>query len=119
MSFIFNFLLKNPAAVISISYSIKKRQFCQNCIILWIKKVNRMSFFSDFHRKITSLMPIFCQEDVHSRKNTLLSSPYFIKKRPVSQKHGALMSVFQFFYEKFPAVKPIFYKKTSILQKLL
>ena len=87
----------------------KNRQFCQNYIILWIKKVNRMLFFFPiFHGKVASLMPIFCQESVHSQKNPLLSSPYFIKKRPFSQKHCALMSVFQNFYEKLPAVKPIF-----------
>ena len=87
----------------------KNRQFCQNYIILWIKKVNRMLFFFPiFHGKVTSLMPIFCQESVHSQKNPLLSSPYFIKTRPFSQKHCGLMSVFQNFYEKLPAVKPIF-----------
>ena len=83
--FFFKFEMKNPAAVMPISYLIKKRQFCQNWFILWIKKVNRMSFFSDFNGKITSLIPIFCKENVHSGKNTMLFSPDFIKKkRPVS-----------------------------------
>ena len=78
-----------------------------------------MAFFPEFHGKITSLMSIFCKENVHSGKNTMLSSPYFLrKKRPVSQKQNALMTFFQIFYEKPPAVKPIFRQKKSILSKL-
>ena len=117
MSRFFNFYMKNP--MLSCPYLIKNPSILSklNCIMDQKSQQDAL-FFRIFHGKITSLMPIFCQEDVHSRKNTLLSSPYFIKKRPVSQKHGALMSVFQFFYEKFPAVKPIFGKKTSILFKL-
>ena len=38
-----------------------------------------MSFVPEFHRKIASLMLIFCKENGHSRKNNL-SSLYFIKK---------------------------------------
>ena len=37
--------------------SSKKRQFCQK-YTLWTKKVNRMSFFSIFSRKITDLRTI-------------------------------------------------------------
>ena len=44
-------------------------------------------FLQFFSEKIASLIPIFCQENVHSQKKTLFSSQYFIKKRAVSQKH--------------------------------
>ena len=68
----------------------------------------------------------------------MLSSlyPYFVKKRPISKYHCALVSIlcqknahspktkcshvifFQFFHEKPPAVKPVISHKTSILSKL-
>ena len=56
-----------------------------------------MPFFSKFSRKIIALMPTFCQENVHFIKITLLSCPYFVKKRPFSQKYIALMSFFYTF----------------------
>ena len=64
------------------------------------------------HEKITALMHIFCQKNVNFLKNTLLTCPYFVKKRPFSQKHCAFMSLFfQFFYEKPPPLMPIFGQK--------
>ena len=50
-----------------------------------------------------------------SLKNTLLSCPYFVKKRPFSQQHCALMI---FFHEKHPAVMPIFGWIKWIVSKL-
>ena len=107
----FNFFMKNH--LLSCPYSVKKHQFCQNYIIGWAKKVNRMPiFFPISHEKITALMPIFCQKNVHSLKNTILPCPYFVKKRPFSQNHCALMSLFfQIFHEKPPALMPIFGQK--------
>ena len=84
----FNFFFKKPTAVMPIFG--KKRQFCQNYTILWAKKVNRMPFFLIFREKTKTLMPIFCQPNVHSIKNTLFSCPYFVKKRPFFQKHRPL-----------------------------
>ena len=50
----------------------------------------------------------------------MLSSPYFIKKRPVSQKHCGAMLFLQNFQEKIPAVKLIFGQKdiNSVKTKL-
>ena len=97
----------------------KNRQFCQNYLYYGSKKSIGCSFFFPiFYGKITSLMPIFCQENVHSQKNTMLWSSYFIKKRPVFQKHCALMSVFQNFHENSLLSSPYLVKKTSILSKL-
>ena len=68
----------------------------------------------------------------------MLSSlyPYFVKKRPISKYHCALVSILcqksshspkrkcsnvifsQFFHEKPPALKPVISQKTSILSKL-
>ena len=73
----FKFHMKNT---LSCSYLTKNCQFCQNYTILLAKKVNRMPFFPIFHVKITALMPMLCQKDVHSLKNTLLSYPYCIEK---------------------------------------
>ena len=64
------------------------------------KKSIGCPFFPIFHEKITA--PIFCQKKVHSLKNTLLLCPYFVKKRPFSQKHNAPMSFFSNFSWKTP-----------------
>ena len=58
----------------------KKRQFYQPALYYGSKKSIGCPLYPIFHGKITSLMPIFCQENVHSRKNTLLSYPYFVEK---------------------------------------
>ena len=49
------------------------------------------AFFSDFSGKITAPMPIFCQKNVNSLKNTLLSCPYYVKKYLFFRKHDTLM----------------------------
>ena len=81
---------------------------------IWSKNVNSVNttlfyghkiqqdalFVPLFHEKITALMPIFYQKCVYSLKNTLLSCPYQSKKRPFSQKHGALMCFFFKFFMK-------------------
>ena len=82
--------------------------------------VNRMPIFLlIFHVKLTALMPLFCQKNVYSLKNTMLSFPYLVEKRPFSQKHRALMC---FFFSKFSwktsAVVHMIGQKTSILSKL-
>ena len=48
MFFFFNFLTKNPCFQAHI-WS-KKRQLCQKYTLLWAKKVNKMSLFSDLHK---------------------------------------------------------------------
>ena len=64
-------------------------------------------------------MLILYQKYVYSLNNTLLSSPYFVKKIPFSQKHCALMSFFfQNFHEKPLLSSPYLVKRTSILSKL-
>ena len=79
-----------------------------------------MPFFSDFSRKNRLSHVHILSRKHHSRKNTLLSSPYFIKKRPVSQKHCGAMLFLQNFQEKIPAVKLIFGQKdiNSVKTKL-
>ena len=96
----------------------QKRQFCQKLIVLWIKKVNRTSFFSDFHRKITSLMPIFCKEDVNYRKKNLLSSPYFIKKTSALSKTRCSDVIFSKILWKTPSClsRPYLIKKRQLCQ---
>ena len=69
MYFFLHFVLKKP--LLSCRYLVKKRQFCQNCIILLAKKVNIISFFP-ISRKNTALIPIFFQKTINS-KNTLMS----------------------------------------------
>ena len=56
---------------------------------LWANKVNRMPGFLIFNEKINAFIHIFCQKNVNSLKNTLLSCPYFVKKGVFSQKHNA------------------------------
>ena len=62
------------------------RQFCQHYTISWAKKVNTMLFLSNFSQEITALMPIFCQKNLHSPKNTMFSYPYLIKKSSILWK---------------------------------
>ena len=75
-------------------------------------------FFSILYEKMTALMPRFCQENVHSLKNTLLSCPYFSKKRPFPQKQGAILIHFVFkFLTKNPLLScPYLVKKRQFCQ---
>ena len=80
----YNFLQifhEKPQAVMPIFVRKKKRQFSQHYTILWAKKVNRMPpLFPIFDEKITALMPILCQKNVHSLNNTLLSCSVFFPR---------------------------------------
>ena len=75
-------------------YLVKNRKFCQNYPILWAKKVNRMHFFPILHEKISALMPIFCQKNVHSVKTQCFFAHILSTKPPSCQKHVTLMSYF-------------------------
>ena len=75
-----NFMINIP---LSCPCLVKKRQFCQNYTILWAPKVNRMPFFRFISNKITTLMPLFRQKNVHSLKITMLSCPYFVIKTSI------------------------------------
>ena len=94
----------------------KKRQFSQNYILLWTKKVNRIPLFSEFLRKKsllscpyfvkkqTALMSILCQKTIHSVKNMvlscnfckafhkkpILSCPYLVIKRQFCENYTIL-----------------------------
>ena len=81
---VFNFYMKSP--LLLCPHLIKKSQFCQNYIILWIKKINRMPFIYDFLRKNYYSHAHFCQKNVHSLKNTLFSRPYFVRKTSIFSK---------------------------------
>ena len=87
----FKFCMKNPLVVIS---KLVKTSFLAKLHCLWANKVNSMPFFSDFSGKITAPMPIFCQKNVNSLKNTLLSCPYYVKKYLFFRKHDTLMFFF-------------------------
>ena len=75
MSFFLKCYMKNP--LLSCPYLIKKTSILSNYIILWIKKVPRVSFFSDF-----------------LRKNHLSYAHILFRKRPFSTKRTALKSIF-------------------------
>ena len=92
----FYFFTKNP--LLSCPNFVQKTSILSKLHCLWANKFNRMPFFSDFLRKNTALMPIFSQKNVNSLKNTLLSCPYFVKKRLFSQNYDALMSFFLIFF---------------------
>ena len=82
------------------------------------KKSIGCSFFPDFLRKNHLSHANILSRKRQLTKNTMLSSSYFIKKRPVFQKHCALMSVFQNVHENSLLSSPYLVKKTSILSKL-
>ena len=92
ISFFLNFFMKNH--LLTSPYLVKRRQFCQNYTIFWVKKVNRYPAFPIFHGKITVLLPIFIKKrpfskkhryshvhisskNVHSHKNTFFSYHFF------------------------------------------
>ena len=68
-------------------------------------------FFPIFHEKIPALMTIFCQKNVHSLKNKLLSCLYFVKKSILSKTLRSHVIFFSNFSWKTPAVMPIFGQK--------
>ena len=95
----FQIFMKNP--LLSCPYLVQKKVTSVKTTLQYRpKKSKGCPFFSPrfFTKKISALMPIFCQKNVHSLKNS-----------------GALMSFFQIFYQKPPALMPIFGQKTSIL----
>ena len=76
-------------------------------------------FFSIFHEKMTFLMPIFCQKNFNSLKNTLLSCPYFVRKTSLLSKKRCSHVIFFKYFMKSPMLScPNLLKRTSILSKL-
>ena len=103
-------IMKNP--LLSCPYLIKKRQFCQNNTILWAKEVSRMPFFSDFSRKNYRSYAHILWKNVHSLKNTLLSSLYFVKKTSILSKTLCSYVIFSKFSWKIPLLsRPYLVKK--------
>ena len=98
---IFQYFMKNP--LLLYPYLVKKRQFCQNYAMWLPKKVSRMLIFPFCIKKIAALMPkkppfsknhnalipIFCQKNVSSLKNTPISCDFFhvFHKNPLLSWH--------------------------------
>ena len=101
--------MKSP--LLSCPYLIKKSQFCQQYIILWIKKVHRMPFFYKFSAKKSPLSYPYFVKKTSILKKTHCSQVHILSKYVQSLKNTALMSFFQNFHEKLSAVKPIFAQK--------
>ena len=81
--FFFYLFSKNP--LLSSPYLVKKRRFCQNYTIFWVKKVNRMPFFSDFSRKNNCSNAHILSKNRPFSENNLLLSPY-VKKTYILTK---------------------------------
>ena len=81
-----------------------------NYIRLWTKKSTGCPF-SDFIPKITAVIPMLCQKNVHSRK-TICSHAHMQSKNLFFFKNTALSYHFFFiFHEKPTTVRPIFGQK--------
>ena len=103
-------IMKNP--LLSCLYLITKRQFCQNNTILWAKEVSRMPIFCDFSRKNYRSYAHILWKNVHSLKNTLLSSLYFVKKTSILSKNTVLLChFFKIFMKKTLLSRPYLVKK--------
>ena len=78
-----NFFMKNP--FLSSLYFVKNINSVKKTLyyLLWVKKVSKMTFFSDFSQQFYYPMAIYCQKNVHSLKCTMLSFPYFVKKTSI------------------------------------
>ena len=89
----------------TINYGPKKSKGCPFESHFSRKNINShahiLSKKRPFQKNHASLMPIFCQKNVHYLKNTMLSC-----------------HLFQFFHEKPLLSYPYLVKKTSILSKL-
>ena len=82
------------------------------------QKVNRIPlFFPNFHDKILLSCPYFIKKRPFSNKHTVLT-PIFCQKNVHSLKNSVLASFFSKVSWKTPAVMPIFDQQTSILSKL-
>ena len=100
-------------------FVVKKRIFCQNYIILWAIKVNKMPFPPDFLLKNRcSHTQFILKIRLFFREQTALKSMFCQKTFILSKTLCSHVIFFQVFFEKSPAVKPIFGKKTSVLSKL-
>ena len=109
MSFFFQFFSKNP--LLSSPYLVKKRRFCQNYTIFWVKKVNRMPFFSDFSRKNNCSNAHILSKNRPFSENNLLLSPYYVKKRIFSQKPNCSHIIIIKFFIKTPSVNAHIWSK--------
>ena len=126
--------MKNP--LLSSPYLVKKRQFCQNYTLLWAYKSIRCQFFRFFTKNNCFHAHILSTKRPFSKKHTLLSCPYFVKKHSFSKNHDALMpifsqknvrslkkncalmSLFLILHEKPPAAMPILGSKKVISVKI-
>ena len=80
--------------------------------ILLAIKVNRISFLYDFSPKIPALMPIFCQKNVHSIKNTLISCPYIFQNSSILSKTMCFLVIFfKFLWKTFLLSGPYLVQK--------
>ena len=79
----------------------KKRQLCQNYIILWAKQSIGYRFFPTSHENITALMPILSKKCPCSKK-TLLSCLYLFKKMSILSKARCSHVIFVNFCMKTP-----------------
>ena len=89
----------------------QKRQFSQNQNTWWAIKVHKMPFFSDSSRKNRcSHTHILSQVRLFSKEHTALKF-MFHEKMSVLSKTLCSCHFFKVFYEKPPAVKPIYGQK--------
>ena len=109
MSFCFNFFMKIPCCDFHIWF--KQCQFYQNLTIFWAKKVNKIPFSPIFYKKVSAVMPIFCQKNVHSLKKPTLSCPYFVKKMSILSKTPCTYVIFWKFSWKTPCCYPKIWSK--------
>ena len=96
MFFFSKFFMKN--SLLSCTWLVKKRKFCQNYTLLWAKKVNRMPFISDFTKKSLLSCPYFVK-NVHSLKTNSSHVHILSKKRPLSKNKVLSCHFFIFFYK--------------------
>ena len=89
----------------------KKTSVCQNYTIFWVKKVNRMPFFSDFSRKNNCSNAHILSKNRPFSENNLLLSPYYVKKRIFSQKPNCSHIIIIKFFIKTPSVNAHIWSK--------
>ena len=99
--------------------------FLKNPLLLYpylVKNVNSVktksigcSFFPIFHDNVTAFMPMLCQKNFPSLKNTLLM-PIFVQRNVHSLKNIMIKKKYR---EKPPTVMPIFRQKHQLCRNYI
>ena len=92
----------------------KLRQFCQYYTILWSKKVSRTPFLPIIHEKSMLTCPYFGKKRPFSKKTRCTHAEIFSKNVNFLKNTALSRHFFQIYYEKTPAAMPIYFVRKNV-----